>query len=470
MEVKADQPLAAASTAAVDHPLLSRRYQTWLVAMLLIVSALNVADRSILAILAQPIKEDLKLTDTDLGMLQGLGFAIFYSVLGLPLGWLAERVSRKNLIGVCLAAWSAMTMVCGLATNFSTLLLARVGLSIGEAGFLPANSSLVADHFKPDRRGSILAIIALGGPFGFLFGQAVGGWVAAEWNWRVAFVALGAPGLLVALVVGLTLREPPRGLAEGQVTTDAPPSMMAVVRYLWSKPAFRHLLFGLTLTNLALNAVAQFVLPFYLRSFALPLAVAGAVFGAVTFGSTAVGNLLGGFGFDRLSRRDVRWSLWGPAGAVVLGAPVYLAAFASTHSWTSIALIGIANLVVITHFAPTAATMQNLVGPRMRASTAALVALTSGLLGAGLGPTVVGVASDLFASQAFAAGDFISSCPGGRAPAGGPEALDAACRGASVQGLRQALMAMQVFFVWASIHYLLAARTLKQDLYRPPSS
>src|SRR6185369_4096858 len=156
------------------HALLTRGYRSWLVTVLLLLSTLNFADRAILSVLAQPIKEDLKLTDTELGMLQGLGFAILYSVLGLPLGWLSERVSRKNLIAVCVAIWSCMTSACGLAGSFATLLLGRVGVGIGEAGFQPPASSLVADHFEAKRRGSVMAIILLGSPFGFLVGQSVG--------------------------------------------------------------------------------------------------------------------------------------------------------------------------------------------------------------------------------------------------------------------------------------------------------
>jgi MFS family permease len=227
------------------------------------------------------------------------------------------------------------------------------------------------------------------------------------------------------------------------------------------------MLLAFTLAGFALNAVAQFVLPFYLRGFGLPLAVVGAMFGIVTFTSNAVGMPLGGFGFDWLSRRDPRWSLWGPAAALVLAAPLYLGAFASTHPWISMGFIWFANLVLITHYAPTLATVQNLVGPRMRAFTAALVATVFGLAGAGLGPTVLGMASDFFASHAFGAVDFIASCPGGRAAAGAPQALDAACRAASSEGLRHALMAVQIFFIWAAVHYLLAARTLNADLYRP---
>src|SRR6478735_3154341 len=149
---------------ALQHALLGRNYRIWLVAVLLLLSTLNFADRAILSVLAQPIKEDLQLTDTQLGMLQGLGFAILYSLLGLPLGWLAERVSRKNLIAVCVAVWSLMTAACGFAGSFASLLLGRVGVGTGEAGFQPPVSSLVADHFSADRRGTVMSIILLGSP------------------------------------------------------------------------------------------------------------------------------------------------------------------------------------------------------------------------------------------------------------------------------------------------------------------
>lgn len=458
---------AAATSAVYDHALLSRRYKTWLVFVLFVVSTFNFADRAILSVLAQPIKEDLGLTDTHLGMLQGVGFAILYSILGVPLGWLAERVSRKGLIAACFAAWSFMTAACGMATSFIALLLARVGVGIGEAGFQPANASLLADHFKANRRASVLAIVMLGSPFGFLLGQSVGGWVAAEWGWRTAFFALGVPGLIAAAIVWLTLREPPRGLAEGSLSKEKPPALLEVIRHLWSMRTFRHLLIGSTIAGFALNAVAQFVLPFYLRGFELPLALAGALFGVVAFTSNGIGMLLGGFGFDRLSRRDPRWSLWGPALMLVLAAPLYCGAFATRNPWTSMTLIWFANLVLISYFAPTTATMQNIVGPRMRATTVALTAVVGGLFGAGLGPTMLGIASDWFATRVFEFSDFIASCPGGRAPPGAAEALDGACRAASTEGLRYALIAVQIFFVWAAVHYLLAARTLRQHLFMP---
>lgn len=447
--------------------LLTTRYRAWLIFVLLVLGALNFADRAILAVLAQPIKEDLLLTDADLGMLQGLGFAILYSVLGLPLGWLAERVNRKAMIAACVTIWSLMTAACGLASNFMALLLGRVGVGIGEAGFQPVVSSLVGDHFPANRRGSVMSIILLGSPVGFLLGQAVGGWVAATWNWRVAFLALGIPGLVAALVALLTLREPPRGLVDGATSTEPPPSIKAVFITLWGKPAFRHLLAGFTICGFAMNAVAQFVLPFYLRSFGLPLAKAGAIFGAVAFTSNGLGMLLGGFGFDRLSRHDARWPLWGPAVMFVVAAPLYLGAFSSTSVNASLVYVWFANFALATYLAPSSATFQNLIGPRMRATTAAIVAMVAGLLGAGLGPTLLGVASDIYAAAMFSAGDFLSSCPGGRAVPGADAAMQAACQSASAGGLRMALISALGFFLWAAVHYAVAARTLRRDTYAP---
>lgn len=449
------------------NPLLSRPYKTWLVGALLGLGTLNFADRAILSVLAQPIKEDLLLTDAQLGMLQGLGFAILYSIMGLPLGWLAERVNRKALLASCVAVWSLMTAACGFATNFVTLLLGRIGVGVGEAGFQPVVASLVADHFRANRRASVMAIILLGSPFGFLVGQAVGGFVAATWNWRVAFLVLGLPGLLAALLTWTTLREPPRGLADGMISTEPAPSMRKVFATLWAKPSFRHLLAGFTIAGFAMNAVAQFVLPFYLRGFGLPLATAGAIFGAVAFSSNGLGMLLGGFGIDRMSRIDARWPLWGPAIMFAVATPLYFGAFSATSVVTSLVFVWFANLALATYLAPSSATLVNLVGPRMRATTSAIMAMAAGLLGAGLGPTLLGIASDFYATRQFAGVDFISSCPGGRAPVGADMALDLACRSASTGGLRMALISALVFFLWASVHYVIAARTLRRDLYMP---
>lgn len=451
-----------------EHPLLRPGYRRWLVFVLLLVAIFNFADRAILAVLAQPIKEDLGLTDTDLGILQGLGFAILYSVLGIPLGLMAERVNRTRLLACCVAAWSIMTAVCGLATGFVTLLLGRIGVGVGEAAAQPVTNSLISDHFRPNRRGSMFAIILLGSPLGFLLGQSVGGIVASEWGWRTAFYAMGVPGVIVAMMVLFTLREPPRGLAEASASrpdVGNAPSLMEVVRYLWAKRTFRHLLAGFVIASFTMNAIANFVLPFYLRGFAMPLATLGVLFGVVSFFSNGLGMLLGGFGFDRLASRDPRWILWGPTLALLICIPIYFGAFVSEAIYVSLAFVFFGNLTLASFMAPTMATMQNLARPRMRATTTAISALAVGIVGAGLGPTVVGILSDRLAIRFFEGTDFFASCPGGRGADGLGTALDAACVSASTMGLRYALISVLLVFAWGALHYFLAARTLKQDAY-----
>jgi len=470
MPIEPSTLVSAAAGDASSHPLLSRRYKTWLVVVLLVVSTFNFADRAVLSVLAQSIKEDLRFTDADLGMLQGLGFAILYSILGLPLGWLADRVSRKQVIAACVAVWSLMSAACGFAASFTAMLLCRVGVGIGEAGFQPPAFSLLADHFSANRRSTILAIMALGAPLGFLVGQSVGGWVASEWNWRAAFVVLGAPGLIVALIVWFTLREPPRGLVDGRIETGPPPSFGRVMAELFSKPSFRHLLIASTVSGFTYNAVTQFVLPFYLRSFGLPLALVGVVFGIIGFTSNSLGMILGGLGFDWLSRRDARWLMWGPGALFLVAMPLYAGAFASTQSQISFTLIWLANFVAASYFAPTFAAVQNLAGPRMRSSATAMLTVVVGVIGAGFGPTILGVISDHFAAAAFHHGNFIASCPGGRAPTGAEIGIDAACRSASSLGLRRGLIWVQVLYIWAAFHFVRAARTFRQDLYDPASS
>ncbi|AKH41391.1 MFS family permease [Altererythrobacter atlanticus] len=460
---------AADGARSAEHPLLRPAYRRWVVFVLLLVAIFNFADRAILAVLAQPIKEDLHLTDTDLGILQGLGFAILYSVLGVPLGMMAERVTRTRLLTACIVVWSGMTVACGFAVNFATMLLGRIGVGIGEAGAQPITNSLVSDHFGPVRRGSIFSLILLGSPIGFLLGQSVGGIVASEWGWRAAFYAMGVPGLIVAALVLFTLREPPRGLAEGSAAhdTDAAPSLMEVLRYLFAKPTFRHLLAGFVIGSFTMNAIANFVLPFYLRGFDIPLATMGVLFGVVSFFSNGLGMVLGGFGFDWLGRRDQRWVMWGPAIALLLCIPIYFGAFYSQAIYISLAFIFFGNMSLASFMAPTMASMQNMAGPRMRATTSAVTAMIIGIVGAGLGPTVVGILSDAYAVRLFDGADFFANCPGGRGVDGIGSAMDDNCLAASTDGLRFALISVLGIFAWAALHYWLAARTLKQDLYVP---
>ncbi|HTT01491.1 MAG TPA: MFS transporter [Steroidobacteraceae bacterium] len=446
-------------------PLFSRGYRAWLLAMLVLTNGLNLADRLGLAASAQAIKLDLKFTDSKLGILQGLGFAIFYTLMGLPIARLAEHLSRARIIAACLALFGTMSALCSTAHSFTRLLLFRVGVGVGDAGFGPPVSSLVADHYPLNRRASVMAIVWLGAPLGVVIGSAGAGWLTEHVSWRATFIVIGSLAVLVALLAFLTLREPPRGLSDPAAALQGPPpAMSAVVRFLFAKRSMCHILFGCALAATAMNGIGQFINPFMARNYHLGPAQAGALLALIAGGSMASGLLLGGFGTDWAGRFDKRWYVWGPALGLVLSAPLFLLGFNEPRITSSVALLIAAHVCMFLYYTPTIAMAQNMVGANMRATSQFFVSLVLGLVGIGLGPTLVGLLSDRFAARSFALGTFAAACPGGRAPAGSGGALAEACRNASAIGLRHALMVITLLCVWAALHYLLAARSLRRDL------
>ncbi|HYP81505.1 MAG TPA: MFS transporter, partial [Steroidobacteraceae bacterium] len=228
-----------------EHALLTGRYRARFIGILFLVCFFNLADRTVFSVLVPLIRADLKLSDTQIGMLQGLAFALLYGGLGIPLGWLAERFSRVGIIAIATAFWSVATAFSGMANNFGQMLLSRVGVGTGEAGFTAPTSSLVADHFPRERRATGMALIMLGLPIGAMVGALLAGVIAERWGWRAVFFSFGVPGLLVALTVGLGLTEPPRGLADGTSgQRAAPPPLRATFSHLWNVPSLRWIVIG----------------------------------------------------------------------------------------------------------------------------------------------------------------------------------------------------------------------------------
>ena len=458
--------MSEAIRAAASPPQAAAGYHRgYALALLVVVYVSNFIDRTIVNIVAQPMKEDLGLSDTQVGLLGGLAFALFYSVLGLPIARLAERRSRVTIIAIALAVWSAMTAVCGLAQSFVQLLIARVGVGVGEAGCSPAAQSLIADYYPPERRATALSIYSLGIPLGSLLGAVAGGWIAQEYGWRAAFMLLGLPGLLLALVVKLTLKEPVRGGLDARPVASTPaPSFMAVVRTLLSKRAFIHVALGAALASFAGYGVGAFALPFLLRGYDITLAQASAVYGLIGGLSAALGTAMGGWLADRFGRRHQRAHILVPAIGLIVSVPLYVAVVLS-QSLVAMALLII--VPAITHYfylGPTWGLTSNMVESRMRATATAILLLVINLIGLGLGPVIVGALSDLFTQQFYGAADFAAACPGGRAPAGAPAEAAEACRTASFQGVRAAILCGIAVYGWAGIHYLLAGRTLGRDL------
>ncbi|WP_052508053.1 spinster family MFS transporter [Sphingomonas hengshuiensis] len=450
-----------------DERLLSAGYGRMFIAMSFLVAVFNFADRAVLAVLAQPIKRDLGLSDFQLGILQGVAFAFLYAILGLPIGRLAERISRVNIIAASVIFWSVMTAACGMIGNFTQLLLCRVGVGMGEAGAQPATSSLVSDHFPREKRASVMSLIFLGSPAGAFLGATVGGWVAAHWGWRMAFFALGIPGILVGLLVLLLLREPRRGLADNAPREPTPPpNFKAFLRVVGRKRGLFFVILGGSMAGFGMTAISQFLAIYLARMYDLPVQQAGSLYGTISAIALTTGLVCGSFGTDWLSRRgDRRWPAWGAAIGLAIAPFLYWIAF-NTQSvlWGSVMLC-ISGAALLLFYGPTLGMIQNLLEPRMRATGAALFAILYTIFGSGLGPTAVGWLSDHFASGVFTGGDYLAQCHGGKAAiAAAKGALDP-CAIAATHGIKTALMAAVCIFFAASLCYLIAARTLREDFY-----
>lgn len=368
--------------------------------LLTLVYFFSYMDRYILAILLDLIKKDLHLSYTQLGVLSGLAFALFYATLGLPVARLADRGNRRNIIAVALTLWSAMTALCGFAQNFSQLLLARIGVGVGEAGSGPPSHSIIADLYPPEKRAGAMAIFSSGVVLGGAFGTIVGGSIAAVYGWRVAIMAVGLPGVVLALVVRFVVVEPERGHADILAGLPVPdgemPSAWSAFLAMWRNgPAF-HLVMGVTLTSLIGYAVSAFGPLFLQQSIGLSLRQVSLVVAPIAAVMGTVSGLGGGALANWAGRR---WGLHAQAYLVailkIFAFPCAIAFYLSTSPTVAITLYVFYLLFASSYLGPTFALIQTLAPIRMRAMWAAVTLLVINLIGLGLGPTLVGVIGDV---------------------------------------------------------------------------
>ena len=446
--------------AAAAHEQAGAYPRKLLVFMLFLVCSLNFADRAVFSALAQVIKADLRLSDLQLGLLQGLVFALLYAAVGLPIGLLAERMSRKGIIAGATAVWSAATLGTGLAAGFAQLAAMRLVVGMGEAGFTPTAASMVADVTPRTRRASTMALVMLGTPAGIFAGATCAGLIAAEWGWRAAFLAYGVPGLLIAALFLLVVPEPPRGLADGPAPSEAAPPVGHFLRTVWANRPLVWVIAGGSLAGFGMTAISQFLAVFLARTHHLGVREAAAAFGSISGLAIATGLLVGSFGTDHLSRRDPRWPAWGAAIGLACAPPLYLTAFNAGSFPLAVALLFVSGSFLLMFFGPTTGMIQNLLPARMRASGVALYTLLYTLIGSGLGPVFVGGASDLFAARAYGAG-YALACPSGLAPKGAAAAHAALCASASATGIKYALSLAVLSFFLAALCFLRAAPGLR---------
>ncbi|HEU4959359.1 MAG TPA: MFS transporter [Sphingomonas sp.] len=386
------EPPARASAIAIGRP-QSRGY---ILALLTLVYTVNFVDRQVLPILLPAIKAEFHVSDTALGLLVGPTFAFFYAILGVPLAMLADRVSRRRLIGISLFLFSIVTLLCGVAAQFWHLVLARIGTGIGEAGTGPASQTIIADLYPPAERARAQAIYAAGVNAGVLIAFAMGGVVAERFGWRAAFVVAGIPGLLLAILLLLTLEEPERGRADPAPATPTPPAppLTTVLKTLWADKAFRLAVIGGCTTCFTGYAVGGFFPTLLVRTHHMRLGEIGLAIALIAGVGGGLATYAAGHAADRLARRDVRWYFRVPAIAALLPLPLAPLCFLSDNA--AVALAASVPILSLTaaFIGPVVAIIQRLVPLRMRATAIAVLILVDSLVGLGLGPQFVGLVSD----------------------------------------------------------------------------
>lgn len=307
-------------------------YKWYVVGVLTAVYASSQVDRQIMGMLLEPIKLELGASDTQMGFLIGLTFAVFYATLGMPIAMLADRSNRRNIITAAISIWSLMTVVCGYAANFMQLALARIGVGVGEAGSSPPSHSIIADLFGPEHRGTAMGVFALGVNIGLLIAYLAGGWLTENWGWRATFVAVGLPGLLFAAILYFTTREPERGASEQlQSDTDNPPSFAVVARHMWSVRSIRHVVIGSSLAGFVGYGFVLWMPSFLLRSHGLSPTEIGLVLALMTGVVGGLGTSTAGRLADALAKRDIRWRVW----VVAAGKAGYVPFLAAVFRWMS---------------------------------------------------------------------------------------------------------------------------------------
>ena len=363
--------------------------------VLTLVYSFNFIDRQLLAILQEEIKVDLDLKDAHLGLLTGFAFAAFYVTAGIPIARWADRSNRRNIVAMAVFTWSFMTSISGLAQNYAQLLLARIGVGVGEAGGSPPSHSMISDMFPPHKRATAMGLYSTGVNIGILFGFLLGGWLNEFFGWRVAFMVVGAPGILLAILVRFTVREPERGFSEARQSTTTESSLGDVIIWLWSRKSFRFLAAASALNAFSAYAIANWTASFMIRSHEMNTGELGTWLALILGVAGAFGVICGGLLSDRLGKLDKRWYVWMPMLYLLVCAPFTLIAYSVEETYIALFALFIPGVVLNAYLGNVIALTHGLVGLSMRATASAILFFIINMIGMGLGPWSVGIVSDL---------------------------------------------------------------------------
>jgi len=421
------------SDSATSSP-PSNAVRNYTLAVIVLIYASSHVDRQIVSILAESIKQDLLLSDSQLGFLIGLSFALFYATLGIPIAILADRYSRRNIIAISVIVWSGMTALSGLAANFFQLALARIGVGIGEAGSSPPSHSMIADLYPLEKRGAAMGIYAAGINLGVLIGFLVGGFIDEWYGWRMAFFIVGVPGIFLGLLMFLTVREPMRSSPPKPLPKNLFKEVWNTFVLMMSIPSLRHIVIGCTLVVFVGYGTTYWNGVFFRRLHGLSPSETGVLLALIGCIIGGVGTFFGCWLADRLAQRDQRAYVWLTAAVKILIAPFVAWFYFETDTRIAAYLLAFIAFFGGFYLSVSFAMTQTLLPPASRALGAAILLFCINIIGLGLGPFVVGILSDFFSAEHGA------------------------------DGLRYALVIVTLLNIWGSYHYYLAGRSLRADL------
>jgi MFS transporter, Spinster family, sphingosine-1-phosphate transporter len=408
------------------------KYRNYLLTVLVLVLASNMVDRLTIGLLLQDIKRDLTLSDTQLGLLTGIAFALFYSLMGIPIARWADRGNRVTIISVTAALWSLAVAMCGLAGNFTHLLLIRIGVAVGEAGCIAPAHSLIADYFSREERPRAVARYMLGGPVSVFVGYFLAGWLNEFYGWRITFMVIGAPGLVLALMVRMTLKEP--RIEAQAISISAQPKYKEALLTLTTNTTFYHLLLSFAVMSFFGYGMAKWQPSFFVRSYGLNTGELGTWFAVIWGLGAIVGTYVGGEWACRFATHNEARQLRIMVAITVVATALSALTYVAPNEHVAFALMGFAAVGSTATAGPLFAMIQSLVSPRLRATAIAVLYLFANLIGMGLGPLAAGALSDAFR------------------PTFGEDSL------------RYALLALCPGYLWGSWHLLRASKTVMRDI------
>ena len=456
----------------------TKAYRSYVLNALLVVYILNFLDRGLLGIVSEPVMNELAITDGQFGLLTGIGFALFYSIVGIPLARYAEYANRTWIMTICIALWSGATALSGLAapvefggvviSGFVMLLICRVLVGVGEAGCTPPANSIIADYYPPHRRSTALGYYAMGVTAGTLSANLIGGPVADAYGWRTAFIAIGLAGVVIAVLFRLTVKEPPRGFSDPPGVVRAKRATFGeALKELGSKKSFWLMAAGATLASFCGYGITTFQTSFLMRTHGVSLTEATLQFNVPSAFAASIGVLLTGWIAEKVVKKRPNAIAWLPAIGLVACVPFYVVGFSAENKWVALVCICAGAGIKYGYLASQYTIGQGVVGARTRATATAILLFIVNLLGYGAGPPFIGFLSDiLFNSQAAAEGfsDLARASCKGALLQGLPEAAQAFCKGAEAKALQTSLVITSVLYALPAIFFLMCVKTLQKDL------